>query len=267
MDATALCRFVETNVDWPVSNRFVIPMGGLLSFLQTNLRFKVFLVAMPVFVDAYAADTVKSLTTPHRDQLRRRVRDIVRHMFFAAQIRQNEFRIEYTPPAVPAEAAWMFHVILVLLVVVGFEGEDNRVADSPDDALADAFKYNAMIAHWYEQGARPDGGSETLRREPVKVRSPCERKPHLPALCRVFVRPKSLAVAAGIAAAADLAHRAAKRVPTRRSMRVLAGKIAAGVDGGDEFFLSKEERALSEVSYSSLPELMSVSASADSESD
>ncbi|KAJ6542557.1 hypothetical protein B0H19DRAFT_1076646 [Mycena capillaripes] len=235
MDATALCRFVKTNVDWPVSNCFFIPMGGLLSFLQTNLRFKVFLVAMPIFVDAYAADTVKSLTTPHRDQLRRHVRDIVRHMFFAAQIRQNEFRIEYTPPAVPTEAAWMFHVILVLLVVVGFEGEDNRVADSPgpllvtegqvaqaqsipiNDTLSDAFKYNAMIARWYEQGVRPDG-------------------------------PKSLAVAAGIAAAADLAHRAAKRVPTRRSMRVLAGKITAGVDGGDGFFLSKEERALSKAS-------------------
>jgi hypothetical protein len=79
MDASATQRFVDTNVQW-LSNQFFIPDGGLLAFLQSNLRFKVFIVMMAVFPDAYAADTVKSLTTPQRDELRYRVRDIVRHM-------------------------------------------------------------------------------------------------------------------------------------------------------------------------------------------
>jgi hypothetical protein len=49
--------------------------------------------------------------------------------FFAAQIRQNEFRISYEPPVIPSEAAWMFHIIQVLLVVVGFVGEDKPVVN------------------------------------------------------------------------------------------------------------------------------------------
>ncbi|KAJ7839292.1 hypothetical protein B0H13DRAFT_2366891 [Mycena leptocephala] len=128
MDASATQRFLDTNVQWP-SNRFFIPNGGLPAFLQSNLRFKVFLVMMAVFPDAYATDTVRSLTTPQCDELRYRVRDIVRHMFFAAQIRQNEFRISYEPPVIPSEAAWMFHIIQVLLVVVGFVGEDKLVVN------------------------------------------------------------------------------------------------------------------------------------------
>lgn len=44
--------------------------------------------------------------------------------FFAAQIRQNEFRVSYDAVVVPAQAAWMFHIILTLLDVVGFEGDD-----------------------------------------------------------------------------------------------------------------------------------------------
>ncbi|KAJ7933435.1 hypothetical protein B0H13DRAFT_2306841 [Mycena leptocephala] len=63
MDASATQRFLDTNVQWP-SNRFFIPDGGLPAFLQSNLRFKVFLVMMAVFPDAYAMDTVRSLTTP-----------------------------------------------------------------------------------------------------------------------------------------------------------------------------------------------------------
>ncbi|KAJ7830683.1 hypothetical protein B0H13DRAFT_1915839 [Mycena leptocephala] len=115
MDASATQRFLDTNVQWP-SNRFFIPDGGLPAFLQSNLRFKVFLVMMAVLPDAYATDT--------RDELRYRVRDIVRHM-----IRQNEFRISYEPPVIPSEAAWMFHIIQVLLVVVGFVGEDKPVVN------------------------------------------------------------------------------------------------------------------------------------------
>ncbi|KAJ7910753.1 hypothetical protein B0H13DRAFT_2329061 [Mycena leptocephala] len=128
MDASATQHFLDTNVQWP-SNRFFIPDGGLPAFLQSNLRFKVFLVMMAVFPDVYATDTVRSLTTPQCNELRYRVRDIVRHMFFAAQIRQNEFHISYEPPVIPSEAAWMFHIIQVLLVVVGFVGEDKPVVN------------------------------------------------------------------------------------------------------------------------------------------
>ncbi|KAJ6448182.1 hypothetical protein C8R47DRAFT_1231137 [Mycena vitilis] len=117
MDTTATRRFEETNVDWP-GDPFFIPVGGLSVFLAQNLRFKVFIVATAVFTDAFAAN---------RDELRRQMRDIVRHMFFAAQIRQNEFRVEYSPAPVSPASAWMFHVILVLLVVVGFNGEDTAV--------------------------------------------------------------------------------------------------------------------------------------------
>ncbi|KAJ7874596.1 hypothetical protein B0H13DRAFT_1894499 [Mycena leptocephala] len=123
MDASVTQRFLDTNVQWP-SNRFFIPDGGLPTFLQSNLRFKVFLVMMAVFPDAYATDTMRSLTTPQHDELRYRVCDIVRHM-----ICQNEFRISYEPPVIPSEAAWMFHIIQVLLVVVGFVGEDKPVVN------------------------------------------------------------------------------------------------------------------------------------------
>jgi hypothetical protein len=49
--------------------------------------------------------------------------------FFAAQIRQNEFCISYKLPVIPSEAAWMFYIIQVLLVVVGFVGEDKPVVN------------------------------------------------------------------------------------------------------------------------------------------
>ncbi|KAJ6522751.1 hypothetical protein B0H19DRAFT_1086009 [Mycena capillaripes] len=142
MDAT-LRRFIETNVEWPGANHFYIPAGGLLSFLQANLRLKVVLVTMPIFDDVYTAGTVKYLTTPQWNQLQHRVLDIVQHtvsqtcrtggsvsilpVFCSADPPKqipNKFRIEYTLPAVPAEAAWMFHVILVHLVVIGFEWEN-----------------------------------------------------------------------------------------------------------------------------------------------
>jgi hypothetical protein len=144
MDASATQRFLDTNVQWPL-NRFFIPDGGLPAFSQSNLHFKVFLVMMAIFPDVYTTDTVRSLTTPQRDELHYRVRDIVHHMvgsvprklylstdmgqFFAAQIRQNEFRISYEPPVIPSEAAWMFHIIQVLLVIVGFVGEDKLVVN------------------------------------------------------------------------------------------------------------------------------------------
>ncbi|KAJ7493730.1 hypothetical protein FB451DRAFT_1164601 [Mycena latifolia] len=133
MDATATHRFVDSNVAWP-SDRFFIPDGGLAKFLHENMRFKVFLLMNALFTDAFATATIPSLTSSYRDEVRRRMRDLVRHMFFAAQIRQNEFRIQYMPTPMPSTTAWMFHVVLVLLQVIGFEGDEAMVVTA--DKLA-----------------------------------------------------------------------------------------------------------------------------------
>lgn len=80
MDVSATRRFLSTNVAWPHDQKFFIPDGGLRRFLESNLRFKVFLVMMAVFTDAYATETVRSLTSPQLAEIRLRVKDIVRHM-------------------------------------------------------------------------------------------------------------------------------------------------------------------------------------------
>ncbi|KAJ7448447.1 hypothetical protein B0H11DRAFT_1929113 [Mycena galericulata] len=137
MDATATRRFLASNVTWPL-DKFFIPAGGLLEFLHLNLRFKVFLIMSCLFTDVFAGITVPSLTQEQMMDLRHRMRDIVSHVsrlmgmekFFAAQIRQNEFRASYKGTRVPAQAAWMFHMILTLLHIVGFEGDDVTVVSN-----------------------------------------------------------------------------------------------------------------------------------------
>ncbi|KAJ7094832.1 hypothetical protein C8R44DRAFT_890262 [Mycena epipterygia] len=128
MDVSATRHFLATNVTWPQDKKFFLPEGGLVRFLETNLRFKVFLVMMAVFTDGYATETVKLLTTPQLGEIRTCMKDLMRHMmshqFYIMQIRQNEFHVTYEPGPIPAEAAWMFHVILTLLTVVGFDGDD-----------------------------------------------------------------------------------------------------------------------------------------------
>ncbi|KAJ7240700.1 hypothetical protein C8J57DRAFT_1527375 [Mycena rebaudengoi] len=123
MEPSAHQRFLASNVVWPPGDRFFLPDGGLIRFLRENIRFKVFLLVMPVFTKAYCNERVASLPAPELRDLRMRMKELVRHMFFAAQIRQNEFRISYDPVPVPSEAAWMFHVILCLLRVIGFEDD------------------------------------------------------------------------------------------------------------------------------------------------
>ncbi|KAJ7616871.1 hypothetical protein B0H17DRAFT_1220175 [Mycena rosella] len=127
MDTIASHRFLASNVVWP-ADKFFIPHGGLLRFLHDNLRFKVFLVMSALFTNAYVSTAVPTLTTSQRQEIRYRMRDIVRHMFFAAQIRQNEFRVAYCTIPVPPQSAWTFHVILAMLRVVGFEGDGDVVA-------------------------------------------------------------------------------------------------------------------------------------------
>ncbi|KAJ7328740.1 hypothetical protein DFH08DRAFT_815516 [Mycena albidolilacea] len=112
------------NVSWP-SSCFFIPDSGLTDFLLNNIQLKVFLLILPVFTDAYVADTIRFLTTPQREEFRCRIRELVRHVMFTAKIQQNELHVSYTVPVIPSEAVWMFHVIQVILVVVGFDTEAN----------------------------------------------------------------------------------------------------------------------------------------------
>ncbi|KAJ7687243.1 hypothetical protein B0H17DRAFT_1203712 [Mycena rosella] len=110
------------------ADKFFIPHGGLLRFLHDNLRFKVFVVMSALFTNAYVSTAVPTLTTSQRQEIQYCMRDIVWHMFFAVQIRQNEFHVVYCMIPVPPQSAWTFHVILAMLHVLGFEGDGEVVA-------------------------------------------------------------------------------------------------------------------------------------------
>ncbi|KAJ7123503.1 hypothetical protein C8R44DRAFT_735152 [Mycena epipterygia] len=121
MDVSTTRHFLVTNVTWLQDKKFFFPEGGLMRFLETNLRFKVFLVMMAVFTDGYATETVKSLTTPQLGEIRTRMKDLVRHMAHSCG----------------SKAAWMFHVILTLLTVVGFDGDDKPSTGQETPACGD----------------------------------------------------------------------------------------------------------------------------------
>ncbi|KAJ7746997.1 hypothetical protein B0H16DRAFT_1462227 [Mycena metata] len=61
-----------------------VPAGGLARFLRQNLRFK----------------------------------------YYAARVRQNEFRRNFSRHNTPTQASWMFYLIGVLLFTVGFDGDE-----------------------------------------------------------------------------------------------------------------------------------------------
>ncbi|KAJ7294022.1 hypothetical protein C8J57DRAFT_1211391 [Mycena rebaudengoi] len=113
MEPSAHQRFLASNIVWPPGNRFFLPDGGLICFLRENIRFKVFLLVMPVFTNV----------VPARSGALQPVNAHERVGAPYAQIRQNEFRISYDPVPVPSEAAWMFHVILCLLQVIRFKND------------------------------------------------------------------------------------------------------------------------------------------------
>ncbi|KAJ7435092.1 hypothetical protein B0H11DRAFT_1937906 [Mycena galericulata] len=166
MDTTAVCRFMASNVVWPL-DKFFIPAGGLAGFLRENLRFKIFLIMTSIFTDPFAGVTVSSLMQLEMNQVRARMRDVVSHVFFAAQIRQNEFRVAYSPIGVPAQAAWMFHMILTLLHVVGFEGDDITVVTNE---VTEARMTEGQLAH--EQVSSLLGGALATYVEETKLGIP-----------------------------------------------------------------------------------------------
>ncbi|KAJ7481432.1 hypothetical protein B0H11DRAFT_2232927, partial [Mycena galericulata] len=166
MDTTAVRRFMASNVVWPL-DKFFIPAGGLTGFLRENLRFKIFLIMTSIFTDPFAGVTVSSLTQLEMNQVRARMRDVVSHVFFAAQIRQNEFRVAYSPIGVPAQAAWMFHMILTLLHIVGFEGDDITVVTNE---VAEARMTEGQLA--YEQVSSLLGGALATYVEETKLGIP-----------------------------------------------------------------------------------------------
>ncbi|KAJ6511685.1 hypothetical protein DFH09DRAFT_1100346 [Mycena vulgaris] len=132
MDPGSNRRFIASNVGWPM-DKFFIPAGGMEVFLLQNLRFKVFLVMQAVFLDGYAASTAASFKDTQHSVLRIRIREI----FFAAQIRQNEYRADPRPVEIPSDSAWMFCIIITLLQVIGFAGQEVLI-ESPDASQRNA---------------------------------------------------------------------------------------------------------------------------------
>ncbi|KAJ6613720.1 hypothetical protein B0H10DRAFT_2270478 [Mycena sp. CBHHK59/15] len=123
MDAASLRRFHSSTISWP-SDLFFIPSGGLARFLREMLRFQVFLVSLGVFEDRWGTRTKDILSRGDMFNVRVCMRILVEHVYFAAQVRQNELRGLFSRYNTPTEAAWMFHVLLVLIKVVGFDGDN-----------------------------------------------------------------------------------------------------------------------------------------------
>ncbi|KAJ7711582.1 hypothetical protein B0H16DRAFT_1745054 [Mycena metata] len=123
MDTSAIGRFHSTVAVLP-GESMDVPAGGLLRFLRQNLRFKVFLVAISILEDRWATRTRTSITTRDLHEARVCVRIIVDHMYYAARVRQNEFRQNFSRHNTPTQASWMFCLIGVLLYAVGFDGDD-----------------------------------------------------------------------------------------------------------------------------------------------
>ncbi|KAJ7601658.1 hypothetical protein DFH06DRAFT_1489289 [Mycena polygramma] len=217
MDPSSTRRFLSTNVEWPAEKLF-IPRGGLTNFLCDNLRFKVFLVMTAVFTDAYAFDTVKSLTTGERLAIRFRVRDM--------------------------SAIWQLFIIApALRPFIPFR------LSTP---LADPFDYNLILSRIHEEERR-----ECNRRN-AEARPASAQRHSVPTLPIVH-EAEDVADAAVINAALNASFRFIKKLPTRRSYRVLASHLAEGPLVPDEFFVKEEERALSECSSGSMPSLVTPS--------
>ncbi|KAJ7031679.1 hypothetical protein C8F04DRAFT_1262552 [Mycena alexandri] len=123
MDASAIGRFHSTVQPIPLES-LDVPAGGLGHFLRQNLRFKVFLVSMSVLEDRWGTRTRNSVTAKELHDLRVCVRLIVDHMYYAARLRQNELRANFSRHNTPPQATWMFYLIAVLLYAVGFDGDD-----------------------------------------------------------------------------------------------------------------------------------------------
>ncbi|KAJ6552547.1 hypothetical protein B0H10DRAFT_1968369 [Mycena sp. CBHHK59/15] len=123
MDTASLRRFHSSTVSWP-SDPFFIPSSGLARFLCDTLCFQVFLVSLGVFDDRWGMRTKDILSREDMFNVRVCMRILVEHVYFEAQVRQNELRGLFSRYNTPTEAAWMFHILLVLLKVVGFDGDN-----------------------------------------------------------------------------------------------------------------------------------------------
>ncbi|KAJ7698533.1 hypothetical protein B0H16DRAFT_1484399, partial [Mycena metata] len=123
MDTSAIGRFHSTVAILP-GESMDVPAGGLSRFLRQNLRFKVFLVAISILEDRWATRTRTSITTRDLHEARVDPGLISVSKYYAARVRQNEFRHNYSRHNTPTQASWMFYLIGVLLYAVGFDGDD-----------------------------------------------------------------------------------------------------------------------------------------------
>jgi hypothetical protein len=128
-----------------------------------------------------------------------------------------------------------------------------------DDSLADSFEYNEAIVQWHERGMEAMVPGVCIFCDDYGAAAhPCEKALRL-TVRNLLDEVDAAAKAAGLAATVNIVHRLLKRGPTRCSVRVLASQIsgegmprAINVD----FFVKEEERVRSELSHSSLPELV-----------
>ncbi|KAJ7678308.1 hypothetical protein DFH06DRAFT_1317092 [Mycena polygramma] len=138
------------------------------------------------------------------------------------------------------------------------------------DTFADPFDYNLILSRIYEEERRECNRRNAEARPacthaghtPMDSSHDCTEKPHKSILCPslpIVHEAEDAADAAVVNAALNASFRVIKKMPTRRSYRVLASHLAEGPLVPDEFFVKEEERALSECSSGSMPSLVTPS--------
>ncbi|KAJ7696415.1 hypothetical protein B0H16DRAFT_1750335 [Mycena metata] len=64
--------------------------------------------------------------------------------YYAARVRQNEFRQNFSRRNTPTQASWIFYLIGVLLYAVGFDGDD-----APDVQGVNVFDLAVLQAEFF----------------------------------------------------------------------------------------------------------------------
>ncbi|KAJ7232127.1 hypothetical protein C8J57DRAFT_1250779 [Mycena rebaudengoi] len=120
MELSAHQRFLASNVVWPPGDRFFLPDGGLIRFLRENIRFKVFLMVMPVFTNAYCNERVASLLAPELRDLRIRMKELVRHMSLIYTIALERGGLISQLPAIHPSCSYCFLLAQRFDMIAGF---------------------------------------------------------------------------------------------------------------------------------------------------
>lgn len=141
MDMEALKRFHASVHEVPPDREF-LPPCTLAAFFEKELRPKIYLLQLSLFQDRWAHQYRQAMSGCEMKLLRDCVKIVVDYIVcssflvamgsldavliqsLAARLRQNELKNAFARRIVPAEGAWMFYIVLVLLRVIGFT-DDN----------------------------------------------------------------------------------------------------------------------------------------------